>query len=323
MPATAAITAGAQTVNGLINQAFAEHNRKRNYYWNEKAADSADARQRAQYKDLYSPQAMLDQYAAAGLSPSMMMSGGQSAVGGTPQGSQGSIDGPYPSGPQLDPIAAAQLANINANTEKTKAETINIGADTEFTMANILKSAAETENYKEATQLLRLDQQMKQLQIIVAEATTDEQIKKAEEEVKQMLKITEKIVQENKALDWQNKFTEETYKTRVEQISAEYAETISQTALNWSNIQLNNEQIKSLAGHLAVAQWNARTQNLSVQGQLRMNYEQVQQWLKQNKFTEQEIKNEKTKIWTNFATNLLTGLGNLAKGIGSVVNAVK
>lgn len=323
MPVETAITAGTQVVNGLINQAFAEHNRKRNYYWNEKAADAADQRQRAQYEDLYSPQAMLNQYAAAGLSPSMMMSGGQSAVGGTPQGAQGGIDGPYPAGPQLDPIAAAQLANINANTEKTKAETINIGADTEFTMANILKAAAETENYKEATQLLRLDQKMKELQIMVAEATTDEQIAKAKAEVKQILEITEQVKKQNIALDWQNQFTEETYKTRVEQISAEYSETLSKTALNWSNIQLNNEQIKSLAGHLAVAQWNARTQRLSANAEIEMNRKQVEQWLIQNGYTEQQLKNEKTKMWINFATDLLSGLGNLAKGVGSVVSAVK
>lgn len=129
MPATAAITAGTQTVNGIINQAFAEHNRKRNYYWNEKAADSADARQRAQYKDLYSPQAMLDQYAAAGLSPSMMMSGGQSAVGGTPQGAQGGISGPYPTADLLNPntiadvaLKKAQIRNLDEDTTTKELE---------------------------------------------------------------------------------------------------------------------------------------------------------------------------------------------------------
>lgn len=128
----AAISAGAGIANGLIEQAFAEKNRERNFYWNEKTANAADQRQRAQYKDLYSPQAMLDQYAAAGLSPSMMMSGGQSAVGGTPHGAQGGIEGPYPSGPQIDPLMAAQIANLNAQTNKTNQDVINAELDNEI-----------------------------------------------------------------------------------------------------------------------------------------------------------------------------------------------
>lgn len=126
--AAAGISAGASVVNNLITQSFAEHNRKRNFYYNEKAADNADKRQRQQYIDLYSPQALIEQYKAAGLSPSLMMSGGAPAVGqSSAQGNQSAgIQGPYPSSSPIDPVAMAQIANINANTEKTKAETSNI-----------------------------------------------------------------------------------------------------------------------------------------------------------------------------------------------------
>lgn len=115
----------SQTANGLIQQMFAEQNRSRNFYWNEKAAESADQRQRKQYEDLYSPQAMLKQYAAAGLSPSMMMSGGQSAIGSSSaQGNMSAgIQGPYPSAqPTLDPMLSAQIANLNADTEGKKSD---------------------------------------------------------------------------------------------------------------------------------------------------------------------------------------------------------
>lgn len=123
---------GANIANTLINQAFAEHNRKRNFYWNEKAADIADQRTRAQYQDLYSPQAQMEQYAAAGLSPSMMMSGGQSAVGGTPQGAQGGIQGPYPSGQLLDPNAAADIALKIAQKRNLDQDTISIELENEI-----------------------------------------------------------------------------------------------------------------------------------------------------------------------------------------------
>lgn len=119
---TAGISAGASVANTLINQAFAEHNRKRNFEYNEKAADNADKRQRKQYEDLYSPKALLEQYAAAGLSPSMMMSGGQSATGtSSAQGSMSTgIQGPYPSAQLIDPLQAAQIANIQTDTEGKK-----------------------------------------------------------------------------------------------------------------------------------------------------------------------------------------------------------
>lgn len=145
---SALISGGASIANTLINQAFAEGNRERNYYWNEKAADSADKRQRAQYQDLYSPQAQLKQYAAAGLSPSMMMSGGQSAVGGTPQGAQGGISGPYPGGELINPQAAADIMlkkaqkdNIDADTKgkdiDNKLKNIELGIKNEKYFADI------------------------------------------------------------------------------------------------------------------------------------------------------------------------------------------
>lgn len=132
MPITAGIQAGASVANNLITQAYTGHNRFLNYKYNEKAAENADKRQRKQYMDLYSPQALMEQYKAAGLSPSLMMSGGAPAVGqSSAQGNQSAgISGPYPSTTPIDPVAMAQIANINANTQKTKAETSNIEQQT-------------------------------------------------------------------------------------------------------------------------------------------------------------------------------------------------
>lgn len=113
-------------IGGYINEYFADRARKKNFEYNEKAATAADARQRKQYADLYSPQAMLQQYAAAGLSPSMMMSGGQSAVGGTPQGNMSAgLSGAYPSAGTMNSsitaglqgeLMKAQIRNLDENT---------------------------------------------------------------------------------------------------------------------------------------------------------------------------------------------------------------
>lgn len=107
-----AMNATGNFLNGFVSEFFADRARKKNYEYNEKAANEADKRQRAQYQDLYSPQAQMEQYAAAGLSPSMMMSGGQSAVGGTPHGPLGGLSGPMPSASGGNSLQGPQIANL-------------------------------------------------------------------------------------------------------------------------------------------------------------------------------------------------------------------
>lgn len=129
-------------VGGFVNEFFADRARQKNYETNEKAADNADKRQRKQYQDLYSPQAMIEQYKAAGLSPSMMMSGGQSAVGGSAAGNMsGGAGGGYPSAG--NGIAGLQGELMKANIENIKADTESKQTNTAVT--NIEKQLKELE----------------------------------------------------------------------------------------------------------------------------------------------------------------------------------
>lgn len=107
---------------GLVNEHFADRAREKNFQTNEKAAENADKRLRAQYRDLYSPQALMNQYQAAGLSPSMMMSGGAPVVGqSSAQGHQSAGgSGGYPPSGIGSALEYAQIANINADTEGKK-----------------------------------------------------------------------------------------------------------------------------------------------------------------------------------------------------------
>lgn len=121
---------------GLINNRLAEQQataaREANYHYGELAAQNADTRTRALYKDLYSPKALMKQYKEAGLSPSMMF-------GGTP--GQGGMAGAQGTGTAGQPTAympislmeGAQLEMLKAQAEKTKAETENVKANTEKT----------------------------------------------------------------------------------------------------------------------------------------------------------------------------------------------
>lgn len=145
----AGIAAGTSVANSLIDQAFAEFNRQRNFHWNEKAADAADKRQRKQYEDLYSPKAMLEQYRAAGLSPSMMMSSGAPAVGSSSANGNlaGGVSGPYPAAGIMNPQDMANLALTSAQIRNLDEDTISKDLQNQI---NELK----TSTYKKQWELL-------------------------------------------------------------------------------------------------------------------------------------------------------------------------
>lgn len=107
----------------------AEEDRQRNHFYGEMAAEAADARTRALYNDFYSPEALMRQYKAAGLSPSMMFGGtpGQGGMSGAQGTGSAGLQTPYM---PVSMLEAAQIANITAQTQKTKEETKNIATDT-------------------------------------------------------------------------------------------------------------------------------------------------------------------------------------------------
>lgn len=138
MAGEAAAGAGVSGVFGImqtgLNNFFADErtreDRAQNYLYGEMSAEHADWRTRALYNDFYSPEALLRQYKKAGLSPSMMF-GGTPGQGGT-SGAQGTgAAGPQTPFMPFSMLEAAQVANIIAQTQKTKAETSNIMTDTQ------------------------------------------------------------------------------------------------------------------------------------------------------------------------------------------------
>ena len=308
------IQAGASIANNIITNAWASHHRKKNYEYNEMAARQADMRQRQQYWDLYSPKALMGQYAAAGLSPSLMMSGGAPAVGqSSAQGNQSSgIQGPYPSTSAIDPVAAAQIANIWADTEKKKAETLNISADTEFTLTNIIKASEETENLKQTRLLLemqtlgqQLQNESQKLENEITSENKDEIIKQCQITSEKLQRESDRVYKMNEKLDLENQLSRETFTTRVKQFTADYEKTIMLTAKAASDIELNEQQIQSLIENIAISRYESRTKRISALEQIRMDDETVKQWAKQNGFTEEMIKNEKWNIATKTITNII------------------
>lgn len=117
-------------INNLLGLGIGNYNRELNYYYSEKQAENADKRTRALYADLYSPQALMQQYKKAGLSPSLMFGGtpGQGGMSGA-QGASAAVNTPYM---PMSLLEAAQIKQLEAETEKTKAETSNISQDTKL-----------------------------------------------------------------------------------------------------------------------------------------------------------------------------------------------
>lgn len=246
----AGIAAGASVANTLINQAFAEHNRIRNFHYNEKAADNADKRQRKQYEDLYSPKALLKQYAAAGLSPSMMMSGGQSAVGqSSAQGNQSSgIQGPYPNAQLIDPMQAAQIANINADTKLKQSQTENTETDTALKGQEIINIIADTNNKKITNRILSAEADLAELEYSTSLQTAQATIRMA-------YSNAEKAANEARSLAVKADLDEATFDCAYQMAYANLDNVLTDTALQKSEISVNKAQIKEIAENIRNSQW--------------------------------------------------------------------
>ncbi len=248
--AAAGINAGSSIANNLITQAFAGHNRRENYRYNEMAAKKADQRQRAQYTELYSPKAMMEQYAAAGLSPSMMMSGGQSAVGqSSAQGNQSAgIQGPYPSATPIDPLAAAQMANIMADTKKKEAETDNIETDTELKGQEIINLVADTANKKAENRLITANADLAECNATESEMTLQARIEKAYyNSAIAAAELRSAIVKAD--LD------ESTFDAAYQLAYANLDNTLTNTEYLNSEIKVNKKQIQEITERIRNSQW--------------------------------------------------------------------
>lgn len=146
------LMAGLQIAQGAVNNWLGEmrENRavQRDYYLSERAADKAAQRQGEMYERFFSPEALMRQYEAAGLSPGLMMGGAPgSSMGGSsaPQGGAAMQPSTFMPIDVLGQIA--QLENIKAITKKTEAETKNI--ETETTLKDLEVAYNEMRNKKE------------------------------------------------------------------------------------------------------------------------------------------------------------------------------
>lgn len=205
---------------------------KQNYKWAQKAANEEWSRQmqlyERQYKDK-SPLNVVNQLKEAGLNKNLMFSGGASGVGGAAFGSKA------PSTQQFQTqhleqtanlaLTAAQIKNINADTQlkeanvpKVGAEVTNLGATTSKLGEEIKLIGQQTKNLEIANKGIELDNGLKQLETSLKTeslSTNIEQLKttldKTKNEINSIIEQTKKTGVEASILSKSEDTIVETY----------------------------------------------------------------------------------------------------------------
>lgn len=174
--------------------------------------------------------AQINELTKAGLSPALMYSKGGGTGGVTGSGGVGSAAQQNVMDVGQAAMNAAQIANLRANTEKTKAEAEKIaGVDTE-------KTTAETGLTAVQTQIAKINAE-------VAGRTKEEAINYIKDQADKMLAETVQA-QIKQTID------ERTYNDRVEQIKQESIGAMLENAVKDSNNRVNEARIKEISENI-------------------------------------------------------------------------
>lgn len=232
------------------NEAAAEREeaaRRQNYYFNEMAANAADARTRALYNDLYSPKAQWEQMQELGMSPSLMASG----LGGMSgqSGSQGSgAAGITPNVFGLDPMAAANIAKTMAETDLLKSKTRTENGGNERGQSEIAKNLAEAGYQNAATNYTKSLEKATQLQNYITSNTAEFSINKAHAEAESAATYAQKAVYDLLTSQMECQKFAETYDDQIRAIKIGNDLNLSQKLLNQAktkNTNTDTERIKA------------------------------------------------------------------------------
>ena len=144
-------TAGGILQNKIQNEQSKqniEHAAAVNYGYGEMSADNAQARTKALYSELYSPEAKVKQLKEAGLSVGLMY--GQGGAGGTSStaGAQGQGAGGQQGKQPIGILQGAELGLMAAQAKKLEAEADNLNQDTKVKEKQQQKLAEEVTEIK-------------------------------------------------------------------------------------------------------------------------------------------------------------------------------
>lgn len=198
----AGINAASGAINTLLGLGLQNHSAK----LNEQAAQNADARTRDLYFDLYSPKAQVEQLKKAGLSVGLMYAKG--GMGGSGQAGAQAAPAQYPNVNALDLINAKLM---QAQINKTEAETSKIEQDTKATEKSIEKTDAEIDSILTQNDLTKSKVAYQDLQ--------------------------------NKLAQYELQFKSETIETDIEQRKVELAKMVEDYRTAYTNAERNEIQL--------------------------------------------------------------------------------
>lgn len=283
----AAFGAGLGIISSLISNKLAANReataRAENYRYNELSAQNADARTRALYEDYQSPQALLQQYKAAGLSPSLMFAQGAAGAGGMTQGAQGSgASGIAPTtyGAQL--LEGTQIALMQAQARKTNAEADTIEGKNARGQAEIKEIIEKTNNYSLQNAWYEYENARQSIKLGVESSIADKQ-------VENYFKQTEYLTEITRSAKVKGDIDEKTEETVIQTVCEQLQNLLADTALKRANKLLANTQSKLAEKQIE----DLINQITNRDKQIEINREtleaQIKQWGEQNKLKEQEI----------------------------------
>lgn len=307
-------------INGISNDYLGSKARRENYEFGELAAQHADQRTRALYKDLQSPAALLAQYREAGLSPSLMF-GGSGAGGSIAQGAQGNgAAGVGATTASVEPINLAQIELMKAEARKANAEANTeeqTGIDEK--RAQIEKIVTETGSEK-----LKQDWQVITNNILSMEQSLKGEywereyvanINKVEQEVKNLQETLNGLVTDNKIKSDTADQVIEFIKNRVTEQAAEILLKQAQTRLTNAGVNLTKTQCIELVNRIAQNWAHIRNEKKSNKISMRRLEAQINQWAVENGIANKKLEMELAQLiseqghsWVDSAAKLIDAL---------------
>lgn len=225
-------------------------NREDTQEFNAQEAEKARQANIEQYNLLYSPQAKVQQYREAGLSPALMYSGGGAAsAGGTAQMASAGMAGTPTINPIIPQGGLYDLLNQASEMEKRQKESENIGADTDLKEQEIdnLKNTINVQNAEiekiiseknlnnVKVQNEAFDGVLKQYEIDYTQRTQENRISLVAETLQNLKNKNDELLQTIEGLKIDNANKQKLYDAQLKKYAAE-------TSLLWKQGALTDAQ---------------------------------------------------------------------------------
>lgn len=254
MLASAGLSTIMQDRNNRQAQEMAAKDRAENYKYGEMAADNAQQRQIEMTESYMTPEAQVAHLRAAGLSPSLMYGAGGGTQGtSAPIGTGANgVQTQYNSLKMQDMLTMAQIGNIEAQTEKLKAETDTERGDNDRGAAQI-KLLLEQKGAVEANKAYMESQTIFQkIQNYIAESTKNIDIDYVKWKADKMHQEADKAYWEAEREGLAYQMDTQTFEELVKQAKLTTKNLAKDLLVKNSQIKLNNQQTEALIDEISI-----------------------------------------------------------------------